>query len=258
MCFGGGKTTSTTQNQDPNVKAASKLALERARGINESVYKPYTGQRFAGFTPDQNNAFGMVRNLSSQPSALNQRLVDEGGSLGKISDYINPYIQNTLNPAIRDIDEAGARQRIGIGNNAQSAGAFGDARHGIVEGAQMRGQMQDIGDLSARTYSDAYNTAMSQRGADRTSMGAGQQEQMQKALALLGVGDRQQALTQQGLTAKQQDYEAGQEYKFRQLDSLLSFLTGNPTARQSTTQQTNANPLSSLLSLLGAGAGAVL
>lgn len=258
MCFDGGSTTTTTQNQDPSVKAAAKLALARATGINSGTYQPYTGQRVADFTDDQRSAFGTVRDLSSAPSVLNERLVDQGGQLGKISDYMDPYVQNTLDPAIRNIEQAGARERIGIGNNATSAGAFGDARHGIVEGMQMRGESQNIGDLSAQKYSDAYNTAMSERGADRTSMAAGEQDKMQRALALLGVGDREQAQNQQGLTNQYQDYQSGQEYKFRQLDALLSFLTGNPTAQTQTTTQQNSNPMSSILGLLGAGASALL
>lgn len=260
MClgFGGGGSTSTTKNQDPNVAAVSKLALARLKGINSGTYQPYTGQRNAGFTDDQNTAFGMVRDLSSAPSVLNERLVDQGGRLGKISDYIDPYIQNTLDPAIRNMEQAGQRQRIGIGNNATSAGAYGDARHGIVEGMQMRGEAQNIGDLSAQKYSDAYNTAMSERGADRTSMATGEQDRMQRALALMGVGDRQQQLNQKGLTDKYQDYNQGQEYKFRQLDALLSFLTGNPTAQTQTTTQQNSNPWSSIFGALGAGASAFL
>lgn len=260
MCLGfggGGSTSTTTIKQDPSATAAAKLALQRVTGINNGQYKSYTGQRVAGFNPDQKDAFNMVRDFSTAPSVLSERLVDENGKLGKISDYMDPYVAATLTPAIRDMQKAGMQQRIGIGNNATSAGAFGDARHGIVEGMQMRGEQQDIGDLSAQKYSDAYNTAMSERGADRTSLAGGEQDRMQRALALLGVGDRQQQANQQGLDNKYQNYQSQQDYKFRQLDALLSFLTGNKTSQGSTTTTTpNSNNI--LAQLLGAAGGAFL
>lgn len=243
--------------QDPNAAAAGKLALARVKGINAGKYQPYTGQRFAGFNPDQNSAMGMIRDFSSQPSVLSERLVDEGGKLGHISDYMDPYLANTLTPAIRDIQRAGTQQRIGIGNNATSAGAFGDARHGIAEGMQMRGEMSDVGDLSAQKYSDAYNTAMAERGADRSSMAGGEQDRMQRALALLGVGDRGQKQSQDKLDYRYQNFKEGQDYKFRQLDALLSFITGNKTSQGSTTT-TSSNNSNWLMQLLGGAAGSFL
>jgi len=94
-----------------------------------------------------------------------QRLVDQG-RLGSVNDYMNPFLQQALNPVIRDMQEAGQKQRVGIGANATAAGAFGDARHGIVEAEQMRGEQRNIGDLSSQAYMNAFNTAMAQREAD--------------------------------------------------------------------------------------------
>jgi nitrogen regulatory protein PII-like uncharacterized protein len=259
MCFGfggGGQTSTTRIQQNPDAVKAGHMALTRVTGINNGKYRPYTGQRFEGFNNDQTGAMGMIRDFSRQPSVLSERLVDEGGKLGHISDYMDPYLANTLTPAIRDIQRAGTQQRVGIGNNATAAGAFGDARHGIAEGMQMRGEMSDVGDLSAQKYSDAYNTAMAERGADRTSMAGGEQDRMQRALALLGVGDRRQKQGQDKLDYRYQNFKEGQDYKFRQLDALLSFITGNKSAQGSTTTTSGSNNW--LAQLLGGAAGSLL
>lgn len=259
MCFGfgGGGTTATSKMNNPDAVAAGHLALARVKGINNTPYQAYGGQRVAGFDPDQTNAFNQVRSLSSAPSVLNERLVDEGGRLGKISDYIDPYVAQTLQPAIRNIQEAGQQQRMDIGDQAQSAHAFGDARHGIVEGMQMRDESRNIGDLSAQKYSDAYNTAMAERGADRTSLATGEQDRMQRALALLGVGDRGQAQQQKGLDTQFEEFQRKGEDPYRKLDAILSFLTGNPASRDVTTTTSNNNN-NWLAQLLGGAAGAFI
>lgn len=95
-----------------------------------------------------------------------ERLVDENGWLGKISDYVNPYVQNTLNPTLRELREEDQRQKNRIGSMAASSGAFGDARHGIMEGEQSSRTNEAISDSTSRAYSDAYNSAMAQRSND--------------------------------------------------------------------------------------------
>ncbi len=116
------------------------------------------GQTRAGSTTAGTTQAGQVANAG--------RLVDQNGRLGKISDYMNPYLDAALKPAIRDTQEAGMKQRMGIGAQAQSAGAFGDARHGVVEGEQMRGEQRNIGDMSAEARSNAFASAMGLRSDD--------------------------------------------------------------------------------------------
>lgn len=100
------------------------------------------------------------KNLSTE------RLVDEGGWLGSIDSYMNPYTQRVLDPVVRELQQEDQRQKNRIGGMAQMSGAFGDARHGIMEGEQSSRTNEAVGDATNRIYSDAYNTAMAQRGSD--------------------------------------------------------------------------------------------
>ncbi|MEP0323317.1 hypothetical protein [Bauldia litoralis] len=99
-------------------------------------------------------------------SVATERVVDEGGRLGSIESYINPYIDQVLNPALRQIDEGAAMERKRIGDNATGAGAFGDARQGVLEGELGQRVNTARGDVTGRTYSDAFTTAMGQRTSD--------------------------------------------------------------------------------------------
>lgn len=259
FCGGGGnKSTSTqTNQQSPEAQQAIKMALARLSGIEGQSFQPYTGDRYANFTPDQTGAFNSIRSFQNQPSAASESLTDETGRLGSISSYEDPYLKATLNPAFRDMRQQGAQQRIQIGNDAASAGAYGDSRHGIVEAQQRALEGRNAGDLSAKAHSDAFNTAMGLRAADRSSFAQGDQDQLQRALAQLGVGDRIQQQRQQPLDFRYQQYQQQQEFPFRQLDAALSFLTGQPVAKSTTETQTQ-QPNNWLAQLLGAGAGAFL
>src|SRR5690606_20192124 len=94
------------------------------------------------------------------------RLVDEDGVLGSIGSYMNPYIDRTLNPVLRELREQDQIQKNRLGDMAAMSGAFGDARHGIMEGEQSSRTNEAVSDATGRAYSDAYNTAMSQRASD--------------------------------------------------------------------------------------------
>lgn len=99
------------------------------------------------------------------------RIVDEGGKLGAMSDYINPYVSANLDPVIKDIERAAAKERMRIGDMATAAGAYGDARHGVLEGESDRNRVEAIGEAGYRAYSDAWNAGMAARQADLTRFG---------------------------------------------------------------------------------------
>ena len=97
-------------------------------------------------------------------------VVDEGGPLGAISSYMNPYLSNSLDPTIREIQEESERQRRSIGASATMSGAFGDGRHGIMEGENFEKTNQAVSDATYRANKDAYDNAMALRSSDRGRM----------------------------------------------------------------------------------------
>lgn len=146
-----------------NVSWLANQDLGKMFGIDEA--KGLWSQ-FASAGPQTvsgNYAGGTVatpKNLSTE------RLVDENGWLGSIDSYMNPYTQRVLDPVVRELQQEDQRQKNRIGGMAQMSGAFGDARHGIMEGEQSSRTNEAIGDASNRIYSDAYNSAMGQRSSD--------------------------------------------------------------------------------------------
>ncbi len=100
-------------------------------------------------------------------------LMNEGGRLGTIASGMNPYLKQILDPTLRTISEQGAIQRNGIKAGATSAGAFGDARHGVVDAMQMRDQGQQVADTTGQVYKSGWDDTMARRAADRDAFTAG-------------------------------------------------------------------------------------
>jgi len=306
LCGSDQTTQTTTSVVDPQLQKMAKDAYGKVNTLSEVPFEPYGGDRVAGFTPDQQSSFDAIRNMSGSfdPSVAGtaqgyvtdyatapgqnintSRIVDETGRLGAMGDYINPFIQGALNPAIRDMRESGSIHRNEIGSQAQMAGAFGDARHGIMESEQMEGETEAIGDLSGRMYADAWAQAMGLRGADEArflttdsfnaeskerelermfsgakgllgSQAGGIQNWLSAINPQLAAGTQQQQLSQQGLNVGFEDYLMGYDHPYKNMEVLLAALSGQPY--DSTETKTTEQPDNSLATLIGAGLGAFL
>lgn len=300
------KATDTTKVDVPEyVEAGGQKLINKASGLSDKPFVAYTGDRVADFTPDQMTAFQKLRDIiGSAPNVLGEslqgardyanapaqkigteRIVDEGGQLGAISDYFNPHVDAALQPAIRKIMEAADAQRKQIGASATSSGAFGDARHGVLESVLGRDTSQVIGDTASRFYNDAWNTAMAERTSDlnrfkdtdvtnanygetalnRQLAGTGavadrvtsdQEAKLRQIQALLGSGNTQQGNTQAGLDAKYQDFLRSQGWDFSVLEALAGALQAAPYDKTQTT--TSKRPDNSGLGLAGSIAGSIL
>lgn len=300
------ETKSTSKTEIPEyVEAGGKKLVDLGVKASEKPFEAYTGDRVADLTPDQLTAFQKIRDLvSGAPQVLDEslagarnyaaapaqtvsteRVVDEDGRLGAISDYFNPYVEQALEPALRKIMEAADQQRKRIGANATSAGAFGDARHGIVDSELDQNTSTAIGDTSQQFFKNAFDSAIANRGADlnrfmqadgttaqyaetalnRELAGSGavqdratadQQKQLQLIQSLLAGGTVQQANEQAGLDAGFGEFLREQGWDSTLIDQLARALGGAPYEKSQT--ETSTQPDNSLIGAAGSVAAAAL
>ncbi len=300
------ETEQQTVASVPNyITEAGQNLLTQSQELADKPFESYTGERVAGFSGDQQTAFQELRNLvSNRPNVVGEaldgarsygsapaqeisteRVVDEGGRLGAISDYFNPYDDNALQPAIRKIMEAADAQRKRISAGATSAGAFGDARHGILERDLDFETSSAIGETSAQFFKDAFDRAMGHRQTDLSRFNATDQNNasfdeaalnrqltgstslldmsgkdqttaLQAIQALLTSGGVQQGNEQAGLDADYGEFLREYGHEFSILDALGAALSGVPYERTQTTTQTT--PDNSGYQAAGAAAGAIL
>lgn len=211
----GGTSSQGSQSQlDPQVKQAFLSNVNRATGVAENL-----GQRqFAGFTPEQQQAFGITaRTATEQPGmALVNRGAEVTSGAGltpqSISTFLNPYTQNVVDTALSDI----ARQRdialTANEANVAKANAFGNTRRGIQEATVVdpyaRAMASEAAKLRSGAYDAATQAASSAAGIDLTKgsqlaqLGTTAQNLgFQAGEQLAGVGEKQQAFTQAQLDA---------------------------------------------------------
>ncbi len=234
-----GVTTQTAQLPDyakPYVQ--DMLAQTQAyTDVNANPYQQYGGERVAGFTGLQNQAFQSAQNM--QPSAYGEQGAGIAGLAagqalaagqnfqpgqfanqfnapdqyqagqfgtqsfaqpGAAGAYMSPYMQNVV-----DVQKREAARQSGIQGTQQQAqatqaGAFGGSRDAIMRAERERNLGQQMGDIQATGSQAAYQQAQQQFNAEQAA---------RQQAAQLGEQSRQFGAGQ-GMTAAQQAAQYGQ------------------------------------------------
>ena len=293
---GGQQQQPTTQTvQQTNLPAwaqpYSEQLLGKAQALtdtNQNDYQSYGGERLAGFTPMQQQAFGNIANMQVSPQtgqATGLAGMAGLGGLGAGQNYMNmatspaatqafmsPYMQNVVDwqkqQAIMDY----ARD-LSIPMAATRSGAFGGSRQALQESEAQRNLQNTLAGIQATGSQNAFNAAQQaqQFGANLGMQGLGLAGQAAQTLGQLGqqqygqqmginaaqqqAGAQQQALQQQQLTNQYQDWLNRQNYPYQQLAFMSDILHGTPTGGITTAQQYQAAP-SMANQIMGYGLGA--
>jgi hypothetical protein len=225
----GGETPSaqtvTNKTELPAwLEDVTKENLALAQTVADRPYEAYTGTRIAGFTPEQEQAFGIINQgvgrtapayELAQGAAANSayyqpQQVQAGSFLsGNIGEYINPYVANVEQRAIEASGRALEQSRNQIAANAAQAKAFGGSRQGLAEGVAAAESARNIGDLSARLRADAFNQAAAIQAADQAR--ALQAAQANQAAGLQGAATNISGATALGMLTGQAQQGRQQE-----------------------------------------------
>ena len=268
--------------------------LGKAEAFTEAPYQAYGGERIAGFTPMQQQAFqgaadlGPARQLGlgtqmagiSGLQALNAGQNYQGMATDPyaVGAYMSPYMENALAPQLREAARTSAIQGQMDQARAVQQGAFGGARTGIVEAERQRNLQTQLGDIYGRGMQTAYDQARQaqQFGATLGLQGSQAAGQSAATLGQLGqtqfgqqkdviaaqqaAGSQQQALQQQQLQQKYQDFLTQKAYPQQNLAFMSDILRGAPLGQQTQQQYTAAAPsfASQALGLGAAGVGAYM
>lgn len=210
--YGGGgsapapsNTTQTTTTIPEYARPYMERTLGKAEALTKAPYQAYEGQRVAGFTPLQQQAFQAAKNLGpaeqlgygtkfaglaglragqmsydpnqfvSQYQAPDQYQAAQfytGSALmpGLTQAYMSPYQQAVSNiekrEALRAADILGQRQQA----QAAQQGAFGGTRDALVRAERERNLMQQMGDIQTRGGQAAYDRALQQFNVENQAM----------------------------------------------------------------------------------------
>jgi hypothetical protein len=253
--------------------------LGQGQALANKPYEAYTGPLTAGASGLQNQAFSMAAGLKT-PGAIGQAATTAGGiasmapgagqytAVGsdfgnqQAQQYMNPYLQSALNPAMDEARRQADISRMADAGRLTQAGAFGGSRQAIMESEGRRNLMDKQNQMLTSGYSTAFDKAQQQFNADQARkiqeqqfgstlglqglqtglQGAQTQGQLgnlqsQADLAGLsamsGLGGVQRGIESEGIAADKAQFEEARLNPYKMVQFQQSLLSGLPLAAQS-------------------------
>jgi hypothetical protein len=236
-------------------------------------------QTISGFTEDQKTAMDAIRGSVGQT----QPFYKEAGDLyrdttgrfdrGQIDKFFNPFEDQVVQQAIKDVRDYGAREDISDTASAIRSGglsAFGERAAkfaGEKAAGRERGLLEAVAGIRSGGFDRATSLAMTEqerrnqarRQAASGLLDLGGKTQQSTAFdidQLLGSGGLQQTLAQRQAEAARQNAIARQMAPLQQFQSLAPFVSMAPAGTFQTTTQYGKQP-SAMQTGLGVGLSAL-
>ena len=245
-------TQTQTSGPESWVRSSGRSIYDQAKTVAAQPYQRYTGDRVADFNSDFTDARNIAQGMNDTPNA------DYGSARGNyaavagaddpkktVQDYMNPFLEAVLSPAIREIMLQGQKARNKIGAAASMSGAFGDSRQALLESEQLRNEQQNIGDTTAKLFAQGFDTANQQRNAalarilsaGQAQQGLGTAEDSRKttlAQILAGLSDKERGVEQAKADAAYSEFEKERKFPYEQLTWLMQMLNQTPALQEGT------------------------
>jgi hypothetical protein len=175
------------------------------------------------------------------------------GNTGVAGQYMNPYLQQSLQPQLDLLARQSQINTLGDLGKMTQQGAFGGSRQAVLQGINEGNLLGQQANLIGQGYNTAYKNAMDQFNAEQ-SLGLQAQNYQQQANqgsanfglqslnALGSAGATQQGLTQAADTAAQNQFNQQALYPYQQLQFEQSMLSNLPISTQAVIP--NTSPIS--------------
>jgi len=180
-------TQTTITDWPPEVKEYILDIMEKSKGLSDTPYEPYTGDRIADWTQDQKDVMNEILNYGGQgggiqdlkdkfyttdPNTGEKVLKDYDFTPDKITAkswadqgvqdaYMNPYEDLVVDKLRRSTEESMLNQRQKDMANAVGRGAFGGSREAANTAIGQKGYLDRLADAEASLYYKGY-----EKGAD--------------------------------------------------------------------------------------------
>lgn len=230
--------------------------LGKGKAVSEMPYQAYMGPLSAGASDLQNKAFSGIASMPL-PSMNNTYTPMSFTDSGIASKYMNPYLQQVLDPQLKEARRQADITRVNQAGRLTQAGAYGGSRQAIMESALNRDLMNKQNDITGQGYFNAYETGRGQFNTEEDRRKSGIMDQNRFGLDYLDrvgkFGETQRGIEQEGITADYNQFKEERDHPYKNVQYLQSLLQGLPLATQN---YSYAEP-SSINKFLG-GAGGIM
>lgn len=219
--------------------------------VGTQPYQSYAGPLTAGASDLQQQAFTGIASLDPNAGSFTPgSFTDEGVA----STYMNPYVQQALNPTLDEMQRQAEIRRMSDASRLTQAGAFGGSRQAIIESELNRALMDDITGATYKAYADAYDKGANQYN---TEQNLGLRSTMQNYgntmdyyNNLMNLGGTQRGIEAEGIAADYAQFQEERDFPYQQVQYMQSLLQGLPLEAQ-TQVYSDVDPLSAGIGTAG-------
>jgi hypothetical protein len=214
--------------------------LGKGQALSETPYQAYMGPLTAGSSPLQNQAFQGIAGLA-MPSTLGGYTPQSFTTPGTAQQYMNPYLQQSLDPQLAEIRRQAEITRMNDAGRLTKAGAYGGGRQAIMESEGNRNLATQLAATTGQGYNTAYDKAATQFNTEQGLGLNAQNLTNQYGLSALGktaeLGGVQRGIESEGIAADMAQFNQERDFPYKQVQYQQSLLQGLPLATQSYTYQ---------------------
>lgn len=237
--LGAGGGTSTAGLADWSAPYITDY-LGKAQALSNQPYQTYQGPLTAGASELQTQAFQGIGGLTvpnqGQYTPVGGSFTDTGVS----AQYMNPYLQQALDPQMKELQRQADIQRVADAGRLTQAGAFGGSRQAIMESEGRRNLLDKQSNVLGQGYASAFDKAMaqynaeqnrnvneSQFGADYGLRGLAAEQGVFKDM--LGAGQVQRGIESEGIAADLGEFNTQRDFPYKQVQFQRDMISGLPT-----------------------------
>jgi hypothetical protein len=213
--------------------------LGQAQALGNAPYQTYQGPLTAGESQLQTDAFKGIGSLTVPNQG---QYAPVGGTFdnAQAQTYMNPYLQQALDPQMKELQRQSDIARLDDAARLTRAGAFGGSRQAIMESEGRRNLLDKQSNVLGQGYANAYDKAMqqfnadqqrkvqeAQFGADFSLKGLGAERDILSQQ--LGAGAAQRGITSEGIAADLGEFNAQREFPYKQVQFQRDMISGLPT-----------------------------
>jgi hypothetical protein len=242
---------SRTSTLSPWVGDYVTNALGQGAALASAPYQAYQGPLTAGPADLQQQAFAGASDIAS--AGYKPGEFAGGFGANQAAQYMNPYIQASLNPQLSELKRQADIARLDDATRLTKAGAFGGSRQAIMESEGRRNLLDKQAGLIGAGYKSAYDTGLGQfnkeREAEEASRQFGAGFGLKTVDQLANLGNVQRGITSEGLAADKAQFEEERNFAYEMPKYQLGLLSGLPTGANTTS--VNQDAISQMTSQVG-------
>jgi hypothetical protein len=228
--------------------------LGKGKALAETPYQSYGGPLSAGTTAPQDAALQGIASLNIPTDNMGGFQQGSFTDEGIAQQYMNPYLQQALNPQLAEMRRQAEITRLGNNSAMTQAGAFGGSRGAIMDSELQDSLLRNMGEVTGSGYRDAYSAGAGQYNTEQAlgmaNAGQDQQYGMQAYDKQMQFGETQRSIEQQGIDAQKAQFDEENLFPYKQVQYMQSLLQGMPLGAQ-TTQYAAPSDLSTILGQSG-------